>query len=127
VEADPNPHAGLRVVGLLGRHQIVEFPVQVGHRQHRQHSGDRLVLSGLPSHATPSPGVLPKKKPAVIRICAAAYAHQIGTPSASLPRTKRSIPIIASDTKKHSAPTAVQAVGSRASSAVHTIAHSTAM
>src|SRR5271166_1778639 len=126
MEADPNPHAGLRVVGLLGRHQVVEFAVQVGHRQHRQHSSDRLMLSGLPSHAAPSPGVLPKKKPAVIRICAAAYAHQTGTPSTSeadvaepvtTPRTKRSIPIIASDTKKHNAPNAVQAVGSRASSA----------
>ena len=67
----------------------------------------------------------PKKKPAVIKTCAAAYAHQIGTASASLPSTNRPMPIIASDPAKNTAPTAVQIVGSRASSAAHTMAPST--
>ena len=35
--------------------------------------------------------------------------------------------IIASDAAKHTAPTAVQIVGSRANNAVQTIAHSTTM
>ena len=37
------------------------------------------------------------------------------------------MPIIPSDTAKHTAPSAVHGVGSRASSAAHTIAPSTAM
>ena len=47
VEAHPHAHTGLRVVGLFGGHQIVELAVQVRHRQHRQHPGDRLVLGLL--------------------------------------------------------------------------------
>ena len=48
VEADPNAHPRLSVVGLLGGHQIVEFAVEVRHRQHRQNTRDRLVF-GLPA------------------------------------------------------------------------------
>ncbi len=54
VEPHPHPHAGLGVVGLLRGHQIVEFAVQVRHRQHRQHARDRLVLGLLPGCARPS-------------------------------------------------------------------------
>ena len=78
VEAQPHPHTGLRVVGLLRGHQIVEVAIQMRHRQHRQHSRDRFECGGLPSPRGHSPGVAgfadtrPKKKPAVIRTCAAA-------------------------------------------------------
>ena len=48
VETHPYPHAGLCVVGLLGRDEIVELAVQMRHRQHRQHPGDGFVLGGLP-------------------------------------------------------------------------------
>ena len=41
----PHAHTGLRVVGLVGGHQIVEFAVEVGHRQHGQHTREGLVLS----------------------------------------------------------------------------------
>ena len=41
----PHPHTGLRVVVLLGGHQIVEFAVEMGHRQHGQHTREGLVLS----------------------------------------------------------------------------------
>ena len=63
----------------------------------------------------------------MIKTCAAAYAHQIGTANASLPSTNRPMPIIASEPAKHTAPTAVHGVGSRASSAAHTMAASTTM
>jgi hypothetical protein len=78
VESEPYPHPGLGVVGLLSCHQIVEFAIKVRHRQHRQHPCDRLECGGLPGPRAHSPGVAevpdtrPKKKPAVIRICAAA-------------------------------------------------------
>ncbi len=62
-----------------------------------------------------------------MRISAAAYDHQIGTASASLPRMNRPMAIIESDAAKHTAPTAVQIVGSRANSAAHTIADNTTM
>ncbi len=35
VEPHPHPHPRLGIVGLLGRHQVVELAVQVWHRQHR--------------------------------------------------------------------------------------------
>lgn len=60
----------------------------------------------------------------------AEYTHQIGTASASAfsgASTNLLMPIIASDTAKHTAPSAVQGVGNRASSAAHTIAPSTTM
>ena len=68
----------------------------------------------------------PKKKPAVMSSCAAAYAHQIGTANTSLPSTNRLAPIMASDSAKQTAPAAVHPVGSLASSAAHTMAPSTA-
>src|SRR6185437_1923614 len=107
--------------------------VQVRHRQHRQHPSDRLECGGLSGPGGHLPGVAeavdtrPKKKPAVIKTCAAAYVHQIGTASASVPSTNRPIPIIASDQAKHTAPTAVHRVGSCATSAADTIATSTTM
>ncbi|CAG6894583.1 hypothetical protein PICSAR11_02330 [Mycobacterium avium subsp. paratuberculosis] len=58
VEAHPHPHARLGVVGLLGRHQIVEFAVQVRHRQHRQHPGDGFHLdrrARTRAHGRPGP------------------------------------------------------------------------
>ena len=74
VEAHPGPDPRLGVVGLLGGHQVVELAVEVGHRQHGQHPGDRLVLGRLPDVAHGG-GVAersdtwrprPKKNPAVI-------------------------------------------------------------
>ena len=49
VKAHPNPHPGLCVVGLLGRHQIVELAVQVRYREHRQYPGDGFVFGGGPA------------------------------------------------------------------------------
>ena len=69
VEAQPHPHTWLGVVGLLLGHQVVEFAVQMRHRQHRQHPRDRLECGGLPGPRGHSPGVAetvdtrPKKKP----------------------------------------------------------------
>ena len=48
VEAHPYPHAGLCVIGLLGRDEIVELAVQMRHRQHGQHPSDGFVLGGMP-------------------------------------------------------------------------------
>ena len=48
VEPHPGPHPRLRVVGLLGRDEVVELPVEMRHRKHWQHTSDRLELSGLP-------------------------------------------------------------------------------
>ena len=45
----------------------------------------------------------------------------------ALARRSGRIPIIASETTKHTAPSAVHGVGSRASSAAHTMAPSTPM
>src|SRR6185437_9792322 len=132
VEAHPHPHAGLRVVGLLGRNQIVEFTVQMRDCQHRQHTRDRLVL-GLLAGGVHAAGLAegtdarPKKKPAVMSRIDAAYAHQIGTANASDASTNLPMPIIPSDTATQTAPIAVHGVGNRASSAAHTIAPSTAM
>ena len=63
----------------------------------------------------------------MISTCEAAYTHQIGTSSAWDCSTNWPVPIMPSDTAKHTAPMAVHGVGSRASSAAHTIAPSTAM
>jgi hypothetical protein len=84
VETHACPNAGLSVVGLIGRDEVIEFAVQVRHRQHRQHASDGLVLGG-PAAGAHSSGVsagsdvsvcgsvaplvgncLPKKNPAVI-------------------------------------------------------------
>src|SRR5215217_4538882 len=130
VEPHPRPDAGLCVIRLLSGHQVVEVAIEVRHRQHRQHPDDRLVLRRSLTHTyrlADGSDVRPKKKPAVISISDAAYAHQIGTARASDLRTNVLIPIMASDTAKHTAPSAVHGVRSRASSAAHTIAPSTAM
>ena len=75
VEADPYPHTGLRIVGVLGRNQVVEVTVKVRHLQHRHHPRDGLVLGRLPSRRRHEAGVTeptdalaprPKKNPAVI-------------------------------------------------------------
>ncbi len=69
VEPHPDTHARLRVVRLLSAHEIVEVAVQVRHRQHRQHPGDRLVLRrglGHPYRLADGSDVLPKRNPAVI-------------------------------------------------------------
>ena len=81
VEAHPYPHPGLGVVGLLGGDQVVEFPVQMRHRQHRQHPGDRFVFGGLSLDAHPAGVAEPadsidgrrrKNSPAVISTIAVA-------------------------------------------------------
>ena len=55
VEPHPGPHPRLRVVGLVGADEVVEFAVQMRHRQHRQHPGDRLVIGGPPlAYVVPS-------------------------------------------------------------------------
>src|ERR1700756_4112399 len=91
-------------------------------------TADNQLSSGAETLSETSAGSSrPKKNPAVIRISAAAYDHQIGTASASLSRMNRPIAIIASDAAKHTAPTAVQIVGNSANSAAHTIAVSTTM
>ena len=51
VEAHPYPHAGLCVVGLLGRDEIVELAIQMRHRQHGQHPGDGFVLGAAGSRS----------------------------------------------------------------------------
>ncbi len=61
VEAHPHPHPGLGVVGLLGRHQVVELAIQVRHRQHRQYPGDGLHLDGRAragAHRDPGPRIM---------------------------------------------------------------------
>src|SRR5687767_6599772 len=92
VEPHPNPDPRLCVVGLLGGHQIVELAVEVRHRQHRQNPRDGLVLgllagSGHTAGLADGTDERPKKNPAVMSSSDAAYAHQIGTASASEPRT----------------------------------------
>ncbi len=78
VEPQSHPHAGLRVVGLLLGHEVIELTIQVRHRQHRQHPSNRLECGGLPGPGGHSSGVTeavdirPKKTPAVISTCAAA-------------------------------------------------------
>ncbi len=70
VEAHPHPHPGLRIVGLLGGYEIVELAVQVRHRQHRKHPGNRFVLRRGLAHTyrlADVSDVRPKKKPAVIK------------------------------------------------------------
>ena len=54
VEPDPDPDAGLGLVGLIGRDEVVELAVEVRHRQHRQHARDRLVLGRVPGGAHPA-------------------------------------------------------------------------
>ena len=54
VEPDPDPDAGLGLVGLIGRDEVVELAVEVRHRQHRQHTRDRLVLGRVPGGAHPA-------------------------------------------------------------------------
>src|SRR5690606_11446265 len=128
-------HTGLGVVGLLGRHQVVEVAVEMRDRQQGQHPRDRLVLgllSDRPHYAVvagrPDTGaVRPTKNPAVISSSDTEYTHQIGTASAALPSTNLLMPIIASETANATPPSAVHGVGNRASSAAHTIAPSTAM
>src|SRR5437588_376072 len=81
-----DPHAGLCVVGVFGRDQIVEVTVQVRHLKHGNHPRDRLVLGRLPvlnprslrscpprsgheagvAAPTDTAGARPKKNPAVI-------------------------------------------------------------
>ena len=101
------------------------------HRQHGENTRDRLVF-GLPAGcAQPSRAVWhrhtegvaeftdarPKKKPAVMSASDAGYAHQIGSANASVvvgAKTNLPTPIIPSDTAKHTAPSAVHGVSSRA-------------
>ncbi len=106
VEAHPDAHPWLGVVGLLGRDEVVELAVQVRHRQHRQHSRDRLVLGGRRA-GRHSRGVAdatvscrsPKKNPAVIRQqrCGVGppdrHRQRLGV--ASPPSTNLPMPIIA--------------------------------
>src|SRR6185312_8270417 len=94
------------------------------HRQHGENTRDRLVFGLPPGCARPSRPVWhrhtegvaegtdarPKKKPAVMSASDAAYAHQIGNANASVfvgAKTNLPMPIIPSDTAKHTAPTAV--------------------
>ncbi len=122
VEPHPDPHAGLGVIGLLLRHQIVEFAVQVRNREQGKHPRDGLMLGGAAGDGhcaglADLSDARPKNMPAVISSSDVAYAHQMGTASSWSPRTNWLMPIMESDTAKHTAPAAVHGVGNRASSA----------
>ena len=73
MEAHPDPHPGLGVIGLIGTDQVVELPVQMRHREHRQHPGYGFVRGGTTIRwAHGQCRERPKKKPAVMSICDAA-------------------------------------------------------
>jgi len=44
VEAHPRPDTRLGVVRLIGRDEVVEFTVQMRHRQHREHPSNRFQV-----------------------------------------------------------------------------------